>query len=356
MANSIPVLTQRSDILNYLRCFIAIVGLAAFSACGGGDHPDVSNVSVNLRTYRFDQAIARLDTAHLTGGLTKLKREYPFFLDFYLDTLMGFGVRGNYNETNDAVRLGLKPFLAHPDIRGLMDTVAKHFPDTRETDASLKKGFQYMRHYYPAWNVPRVVYLMTGLSKWFAFTIDTSVVGVGLDMYLGERYPFYAAVQLPDYLLMKCRPEYIPVNVFQAVYRDMYPFMDQERTLLDMMIQRGKEQYFLKMILPFTEDTTRLGFTRAQLEWCEASEAMVYNFFRDKNLLYETSLSKTIRYVTEGPFAVGMPPESPGNIGSWVGLQIVEAYVKEHPGIKLHDLLKPSDAQQFLLASRYKPR
>jgi hypothetical protein len=213
-----------------------------------------------------------------------------------------------------------------------------------------------LKHYYPYYKIPKIVYFISGLNKWYAFTVDSTIVGVGLDMFLGKEYPFYQSVQIPNYALAKCSKEYIPVNVFQAVFRNQHPFNDDDKNLLDMMIQRGKEQYFLSKIIPFIDDTTRIGYTKKQLQWCHDNEAMIYNFLVKENLLYETSKAKIVRFVNDGPFSVGMTEESPGNIGTWVGWQIVEHYVSKHPNISLEELFENSDPQQILFQSGYKPR
>ena len=339
-------------------CSLCLLFVAIqFWGCGNDkSNPDVSNIQVNMTSVRFDQSFAKLDTGNLVKGLQHLKNEYPFFLNFYLDTLMGFGIQGNFNDSNLAIAKGLKPFLSHPDIHGLLDTVAAHFPNVKQSDEDLKKGFQYMKYYYPNFKIPKVVYFISGLNKWYAFTVDSSLVGVGLDMFLGEKYPYYQAIQIPNYALAKCCPEYIPVNVFQTIFRNQHPFNDDDKNLLDMMIQRGKEQYFLSKIIPFVADAVRIGYSEKQLKWCQENEAMIYNFLVKENLLYETGKAKIVRFVNDGPNSVGMTEESPGNIGTWVGWQIVAHYVSKHPNISLEDLLKPSDPQQFLFQSGYKPR
>jgi hypothetical protein len=51
-----------------------------------------------------------------------------------------------------------------------------------------------------------------------------------------------------------------------------------------------------------------------------------------------------------------MPPESPGNIGSWVGWQLVRTYLKNNSNVKWTDLMKDNtDPLTFLRASKYKP-
>lgn len=351
------VFHQMKLALNRFSITLISIIIILLQACGGSsDAPNVDNIQVSLNARRLDKDLAAIDTNNITTGLQTLSGKYPDFLIFYLDTLMAFNIQGVYTENNPGIQKGLRTFLTYSDYRNLFDSVAKHFPDTKSIDAELVKGFKYMKYYFPQYKVPKIIYLTSGLNNYAAFTYGEDIVGIGLDMFLGEQYPFYAAVGLPAYSVRRLKPEYVPVNVFQSVYRLDHPFVMESRSLLDMMIQLGKEQYFLSKVLPFVHDTTRIGYTRSQLEWCEASEEQVYNFFVQQKLLYETSWQKMIRYVNDGPSAAGMPAESPGNIGIWVGYQIVKAYVAEHPDITLPELIKPVDAQQFLTASKYKPR
>lgn len=338
-----------------LSCAVVFAAMV-YAACNDQARPDVDHIAVDIDARRFDRDMAATDTNNLAAELAELREKYPDFLDFYLDTLMGFGVQGQYSDSTLGIRLGLKPFLTHQDIRGLFDTVEKHFPDTKLIEQDLAEGFRYMKHYYPDYTLPKVVYFISGLNQWSVMTLDTMILGIGLDMYLGEQYPFYAAVQIPQYVVRKCRAEYVAANAFQAIYRNKHPFVMEDRNLLDLMIQRGKEQYFLSKILPETPDSIRFGFTQAQLNWCDANEADIYNFFITKNLLYETSPAKIHRYVFDAPTAAGMPAESPGNVGSWLGYQIVKAYIKQHPEMKMEELFAITDAQKMLQESRYKPR
>jgi uncharacterized protein YjaZ len=84
---------------------------------------------------------------------------------------------------------------------------------------------------------------------------------------------------------------------------------------------------------------------------------MIFNFFATKNLLYEKEFEKIMRYVNDGPNSTGMPAQSPGNIGTWLGFQIVKAYMEQHPKMTMQQLLATNeDAQKFLEEAKYKPR
>lgn len=327
------------------------------SACNNdGDGPDVSNIPVTLNTRRLDADFAAIDTAQLGTGLKALAQKYPDFLSFYTDTLMGMALNGQFEDTATAIRNNLFPYLTHKDFRGLADTVAQAFPDTKAIDEALTRGFRYMKYYYPQFKEPAIIYFNSYLTKWSALTYGDNIIGIGLDMYLGGDYPNYSRVDIPDYMIRNLRPEAAPVNVFTSIYHKDRPFTTEGRTLLDMMVQRGKEQYFLSKMLPFISEATRFGFTEEQIKWCHENEAGIYNFFLKEQLLYDTNWQKILRYVTEGPTATGMSAESPGNVGSWLGYRIVLAYAAAHPDAKPEDIFKQDDAQAFLQGAKYKPR
>jgi hypothetical protein len=344
---------------NSILC-IALLAMVTINllSCGEGvEKPDVSDVKVNLSTRRLDKDLYRIDTSKIGAGLQQLNSKYPDFLNFYLDTLLGFGVHGNFSDTAAPVRFGVKGFLTHKDYRGLYDTIVKHFPDTKDIDEELTGGFKYVKHYFPSYQVPKIIYLTSGLNNWGAFTYGDNILGIGLDMFLGQGYPFYGSVGIPEYMNRKLNRDYLPVAAFRAVHQNHIPFQPENKNLLDMMIARGKEMYFIDKVLPDIAKATKLAYTEEQLKWCEDNEGMIYNFFVRENLLYDKDWQKILRYVNDGPTSAGMPSQSPGNIGAWVGWQIVDAYAKQNPKLSLQQLLQiEEEPQVFLQKSKYKPR
>lgn len=327
------------------------------ASCKGSEEkqPDVSAIKIKMDSRRLDLDLKKLDTNQLAGGLAELNKQYPDFLSFYLDTLMGLNINGNFSDTSLAINEGLRSFLTYKDYVDLFDTVKKHYPNTKAVEADLVKGFQYMLHYYPQFKMPRIVYFVSGLGNWGVVSYE-EVLGIGLDMFLGEKYPFYASVGQPDYMYINFRQESIAPSVFNTIYNDIHPFEDEDKTLLEMMIQKGKQQYFVEKMLPFVSLEDRIGYTKAQLEWCNKNEAMIYNFFLDNNLMFEKNWAKMRRFVVYGPNTSGMPAESPGNIGTWLGLQMVKAYARENPAMTLEQIFEDKNVEQFLRKAKYKPQ
>jgi hypothetical protein len=345
--------------------FIYFICYAFLFGCNNANEnvPNVSNINISLQTWRFDKDLYSIDTNHIAEGLKKLQVKYPDFLNYYLDTIREYGIHGNYNDTVKGIRQDLKIDLTFKDFKELEDTIFKDYPDSKETDATLTTAFRFMKYYFPDYAIPRIIYLNMGLSKWPTFPVDTTTYCIGLDMFLGEQFPHYQSVGIPAYMNAHLRKSYIPVSLFTTIYRTMHPFISDDQTLLDLMMQRGKEQYFLHKILPRTPDSVLFGFTKLQLSWCQENEALVYNFFIHQNLLFNKEARNIVPYVNDGPFAKDMESpadtvkNTPGNIGTWLGYRIVSAYMSKHPDVTLPMLLqRQTDAAKMLEDAQYRPK
>lgn len=344
--------------------FLSCVFAGLLQGCGNNnDTPDISNIKLTLQTSRFDKDLYAIDTNHIADGLKQLKIKYPDFLDYYLDTLHEYGIHGNYNDTVTGIRRDVHLDLTFKDFVNLEDTIIKYYPDKSKTDEELTTGFRYVKHYFPDATIPRIIYLNMGLSNWATFPVDANTMCVGLDMFLGGQFPYYKSIGVPDYMHSHVCADYLPVSVFAAFYKSSHPFKPDDKTLLDMMIQRGKEQYFLHKILPGKPDSVLFGFTAKQLQWCAANEALIYNFFIHQNLLYSKDHNSVLLYVNDGPFAKGLesPDDpikySPGAIGTWLGYKIVCGYMAQYPDISLAKLINDNnDAARFLDSAKYRPR
>jgi len=322
----------------------------SLSSCRNSGNPDVSDVSIPFQSYAFYKDFSDLDTNHLQSGITKLKTQYPEFLDIYLDQLSGISTKGNYTDTSH-----LLSFLTHPDFKALFQTVAEKFPDTKAQDAALKKMLQHIRYYDSSIVLPEKVYYYAAGLNYAATLLPGNTLGIGLDMFLGRDFPPYEQVNIPYYLTIRNTPENIPIAAAQVIYENKYPFSFEDQNLLQLMIAKGKEAFFLKKILPGSQEALFFLFTEEQMQWCEKNEVLIYNYFLQNDLLYETNGQKIYRYLNDAPTSTGMPPESPGNTAVYIGYKIVQSYAR-NTGKSLKEILEENDARAILDAAGYKPR
>lgn len=321
----------------------------------GSKAPDVSGIPMHVTISRFDQAFMSIDPNHIEAGLQKLNQQYPAFFPVYMNRIMNFNYAADSSSRRPDPVIG--KFIESKDIRQLQKTINAHFPPEKiqKIQKELAESFRYMKYYLPEFKAPRVVTFMSALSNYGAITVDT-VLGIGLDMFLGADFPLYKQVAspYPDYILRRFSPKNLVVSCIKALVQKKYP-PPAKGTLLDHMIAQGQALYFLDKVLPNTPDSIKIHYSQKQLDWCHKNEQFIWQYFVRNDLLYKNE-SLTIRYyVGPGPSSRGMPDNAPGNIGSWIGWQIVRKYMNEKPKTSLAELMKMTDGQRILTASGYQP-
>jgi hypothetical protein len=176
-----------------------------------------------------------------------------------------------------------------------------------------------------------------------------------LDKYLGNQSPYYEQLGLPVYKRKNMNPDKLVPDVLYAWAITEWPKADNANNLLSQMIQEGKMMYFMDAMLPDMNDTLKIGYSKKQLEFCKQNEASMWTFLAEQKELFTTDRMSIKRYMDDGPYTASFGMESPGRIGIWMGWQIVRSYMKEHPEVKLSELLMSMDYQSILNQSGYRP-
>jgi hypothetical protein len=254
----------------------------------------------------------------------------------------------------------LRTILGNKDYQELRSTVAQTFPDLDKQQLELDQAFRYIRYYYPKQKFPRLISFISGFA--IQTPIGNDYIGIGLDMFLGKNGDrFYPALRqsIPQYISRRFSPENISPRVIEAFIREeMFPENDADRNLISKMIYNGRILYFMDVVLGETPDILKIGYTTEQLQWCKDSEAGIWAYFLDNELLFESDYLKIQKYLAEAPFTPGIGENSSSapKLGVWTGWQIVKKYMEKNPDISLQELMLEKDAQKILAGSKYKPR
>lgn len=338
----------RLSVFALLVCSVFLL----FNACADEDRaprPDVSGIKVSVHLLRFEQDIFALDTIRLQEGMQALLGKYPLMLPLFCNEII-------HDQSNPAEtpRQALGGFLTAPQVRKLYDTVQQVYGDLRWLEKDLNQMFRYYRYYFPNKPQPQVVTMISEFAT-DAFTAGDSLCGIGLDMYLGENYPGYDHEIFPYFMRRQFNKDYIAVRLAKALAQNC---ADEPpgRRLLDIMLFNGKQLYIADCLLPDVADSLKMGYTREQMEGSKANESAVWARLLGEKLLYSTDFDKIRKLIAPSPNAPVVFQEAPGEIGNWIGWQIVKAYMKRHPGTTMEQLLQMSDSQKFLEEAKYKPR
>lgn len=317
--------------------------------------PDVSNIKVNPQIIRFDTAFYHLDTNKIGGELTALQDSYPAFTKLYFTNILPLG-----KDTSKLLIDEVSSFLRNKQIRHLYDTTEQIMQDLPGYLKGIKPMLQYLKYYFPKYQEPNFYTFISeyGYQTFIFNDNQRDGIGIGLDMFLGEKYPYKVLdPQNPnysEYLTRTYNKSHIVPKIADVIIDDLCGSVKGNK-MIDYMVHNGKKLYLKKLILPHTNDTLIYEYSKGQLDWVKTNEQEIWSFFLDQNLMYETSINKINKYINASPNAPGMPKDAPGKTANYVGMKIIEAYMTKYPNTSIEQLIQLSDAQQVLEKSKYKP-
>ncbi len=315
----------------------------------GKNIPDVSHIEVDVNINRFEKALFSLDTNNITLGLKQLNTAYPDFMNVYFTNIVA-----NLDNPEETVEESASMLLRSPALQYLYDTCQLAFPELTNLEKDFEQMFKYQKHYFPDRAVPKVV---TFISEYAlgSFTLDDALLGIGLDFYLGQDHIGYSPMLFPDYIKRHMNKDHILSKAAETIASDIVGNNSGNR-MLDLMIDNGKVLYIMGLLLPELEDKYIHCYTQEQVDWCRSNEMQIWALFLAEDLLYSSRMRDIQKLVKQSPNSPGMPPEAPGRTANWIGMKIVESYMKRNPDVSVQELVKIKDAQQILDKAKYKPR
>jgi len=329
------------------RIFVVIWGIALCACHSSPEIPDVSGIHVALQTERFEKDFFSIDTISLNTSLQSLQAKYPGFTQDFLFNILG--------TSPDSAQKDVSFFLR--SYRDLYEDSKKLFGDLSMQEKEVEKGMQFVKYYFPQYKLPSRLITFIGPINSYGNIITTEALAVGLQLYMGKDYPLYRTDMsqelYPQFISRRFEPAYLPVNCMKNIVDDMFP-NKSAGPLVEQMVEAGKRQYVLDRLLPRTADTLKTGYTARQLEGCYENEKNIWSFFVQNNLLFSVDPNMTRDYMNDGPNTQALGPESPGNIGMFVGTQIVTKWMRQQKDLSLTALMQ-TPAKKIFEEAKYKP-
>jgi hypothetical protein len=315
--------------------------------------PDVSGIAADIEIERFDQAFFSIDTNNISAGLQNVKQKHPDFYTDFMQQVLGV----NESDTSKNTLLVTREFLR--GYHSIYDSLQLMYKNTDWLKNELHKGFQYVKYYFPKYTTGKVI-LFLGPFDAPGIASTKSGLAIGLQQYAGKDFSVYQSGPgqelFPLYISRRFAPEYISSNSMKAVVEDLFPDRSSGKPLIEQMVEKGKHWYLLDKFLPKTPDSLKTGYTKLQLDWCKENEGLIWSYLIKNEDLQSLNPTVLQTYIGDGPFTQGLSQElSPGNIGQWIGWQIVKKFAEKNTGMKPEELMK-TDATIILDQAKYKPK
>jgi gliding motility-associated lipoprotein GldB len=291
----------------------------------------VTAIPLELKVERFDKIFFETPPK----DLEKVKAAFPFFFPAGNDNSIWL------NKMQD------------PIWREVYTEVQKKYADFEPVKSELELLFKHIKYYFPNTKTPKVITIISEMDYTNKAIYADSLVIISLELYLGKNHKFY---QFPNYIKQNFEQKQImPDIVLSFSSRKIPPVTDKD--LLSQMIYQGKQLYLKDLFLPNYSDAEKMGYTPEQITWCQENESYMWRYFIEKEMLYSDDQKLITRFINPAPFSkfyLEIDNESPGQVGAWIGWQMVRSYM-ENNEVPVPDLLK-TDAKEIFLKSKYKPK
>jgi hypothetical protein len=329
-----------------------LISLFIFASCNNKQtNPDVSNIKINLTTLRFEQDFFDTTKENLFSYLHQINSNNASFTQNYLETILNVDPKWPADTSAKYVNDFIKAY------RPVFDSSEKIFSNFSSYEKEIKKGLQFFKYYFPAYAAPTKIITYIGPLDGYGDILTDDAFVIGLQQHLGKNFSLYKSemVQLtyPEYISRRFEPDYIAINCMTNLVLDMFPEKMDEKSLVEQMVEKGKRLFVLQKILPNTAEFKLLGYSEEQLEGCYKNESKIWNLFVQNNLL-QTIDNNIKNYIGESPKTQELGDASPGNIGAFVGWQIVKKYMQKNSSTTLQQLMDTA-ADSIYQQSKYKP-
>lgn len=332
------------------------LSLVVFFSCNSKSKLEINSSELkelNLDVSRFDKELFNADLYNLKSLNKEWVNKYGLLYESFIYQMINSG------HTHDPmIGYRLEKFLTDSTIQLINKEIDGVYKDFSDYEEKLTSAFQYYQYYFPEKPIPKIVTFYSNFyTKSFPYS-DT--LGIGLEMFLGrdnaitnnlppERFTQYMKQDMdPEVLVSETMKNWI---YFQHSRPDEYANslnFGIRDDFLNSIIYHGKMMVLMEALMPDENPETRFGYSAQELEWCNQNEKTIYRNLIELKLIYSKDIRKIQAYINPGMTTSGLPDESPGEVGKWIGYQMVKQYFEENE-ITLQQLLnQKNDGRKIL--------
>lgn len=312
---------------------------------------NTSSIDVKIDIKRLEKDVFELQPDEISANIPALKKKYNGFLQLFSYVIN----TGDIYETSFSDLL--IRFCTDKQNNEVYSVTMELYPDVEKIEVALQEAFSHYLYYFPDRKVPAVFTCITGFNN--SIIIGDSVLGIGLDRYLGADCKYYPRLEIYKYMAARMTPDNIVSDCIYAWGSTEWDFSVQNYladNVMTEMIHYGKLRYFEKCMLPEIADEIIFGFTSDQMKFCRNNEDQMWQYLIENDLLFNSDMLTIRKLIGEAPFTSYFTNESPGRSAIWLGFRIVESYMMKNPEIKLEDLMNNIDIQNILEKAKYSPQ
>ena len=179
--------------IRFITFIFLLLIVPVMTACKKNHYKvNTSSIKVKIKIKRLEKDLFTLNPNEIPGKVPALKQKYNGFLQLFSYVIN----TGDINETSFGDFL--VRFCTDKQNNEVFALTMKQYPDVKQIEDELQDAFRHYLYYFPGRNVPAVFTCITGFNN--SIITGDSVLGIGLDRYLGADCEYYPRLDIYKYI------------------------------------------------------------------------------------------------------------------------------------------------------------
>lgn len=322
------------------KILILIMSVFIFTSCDWGRMTNGREDSSKVNIERYDRLQFESVTMNNVASFQKMNTDYPQATKLLIEDVLSIG-----DVSDPEIDNKLLSFFSDTIARKLMNDVENKYQDVGEIEKELSKGFSNIRKDLSYLPIPRVYTQISGLNQ--SIVVGESLVGISLDKYMGTDYPLYKRYYYDMQSRFMDSKRIVP-DFFYFYLLSQYemPF-NFGRTLLDVIMHRGKVHWLIKKALYYNSIEEELGYNKEEEKWCKKNKKALWKFVQENNHLNATD-PMIVRSYMNYPYFTIIDENTPYSIGIYLGYQLIDQFMNSHRDVSVRQLMERTDYRKML--------
>lgn len=301
----------------------------------------------SFRIVRYDRMV---EDYVETGNISlwqRMNTEFPLETQTLVENVLRIGL-----VDDEGIEDSLRAYYSDSTLCRVRADVTRQFENMSYVEKKLGSAFSKLAKEVEGFTIPKVYAQNSAFNE--SIVVGDSLIGISLDKYLGADYPLYRlffygnqrVTMGPDRIVQDCLSFYLNHVCHKSLKHGTKP------RLINCMIHQGK----INWVVARLTNSRLLNIAAVQpatKQWYKLNERHAWERLNQEKLLQSTdsALIHSVMYSNDAhPF---FNDTHSRGVGLWIGMRIIDSYMKHHPSVTLGQLLQETDYERILNEAQY---
>lgn len=303
-----------------------------------------SEVKTEIR--RYDRVLDEFVSLNSFSALQRMNTDYPKETKLLIEDVLAIG---RVDEPH--VEQKIRAFYMDSTVQALIHETHRQYSDIHDIEEQLNLAFATLKAEDAEFHIPRVYTQVSALNQ--SIVVCDSMLGISLDKYLGVDFPLYKSYYYDYQRRSMCRERIVSDALLFYLLSEYFVPSGRSRTALDRILRVGKMHWVIAQILNKESLDEEIGFEEKRANWCRQNEVAIWKWLKAEKILDNSEVTVGRMLIEPRGHTPGLGSESSDQIGLWIGIRVVDNYMKRHKDVSIRDLLHTADYQQIWDGSGY---